>query len=293
MNNRILIIATALISVVVLLLGWFLGVSPKLAEAATNEGERRNIEAQNLVHEAELAALIAQFEEVDDIKERAEKLRLSLPPGADLSRFIRQLNGLGAGAGLAITDVTISQALPYVPGTVEAPPPPAAEAEGEATEGEAAVPDPTATEGQPVATSALVNETNFIAIPVSILTAGSYESTLAFLKGLQTGERLMLVTNLSVTTVVVEGQAAARGEAAVPGSVSYETNVTGYIYVLIDPTYVPPLEGDTNEDGVVDDQDLIVIVDGEVIVGEELPDEEPVDGETTDETTDEATPAPE
>lgn len=260
MNNRILIIATALVSVVVILLGWIIGVSPKLAETAANELERSGVESQNLVLEAELAALIEQFEGIDEIKERIETLRLSLPPGAELPRFIRQLNGLAVGSGVAISNLTTSAALPYTPA---APVAPAPAAEGETpVDGEAVVPDPAVTDGLPLVTSSLVNATNFIAIPVTIVTSGSYEGTLAFLKGLQSGERLLLVTNLAVNSALIDEV------------LTYEATITGYIYVLVDPTYDPPLEGDVNGDGVVDDADVV-----EVEVVEPTIEEEPLDGE--------------
>jgi hypothetical protein len=265
-SNRILVIGTALISIIALMLGWLLGVSPKLAEAAVDDRERTNVEAQNLVHEAELAALIKQFEGIDDIRDRLDDLRESLPPGADLPRFIRQLSALGANSGVAITDLTTGSAISYVPTVSDVPAAPVdgegmvegeALVEGEApVEGEALVADPATTAGQPVVTSSLVTAENFILIPFTVQTAGGYEGTLGFLKGLQTGERLYLVTNLGVATVAVEGAPAARGVAGIPASLSYETTITGYLYVLVDPTYVPPVEGDSDGDGVADAEQI-------------------------------------
>ena len=46
-GNRIWMIGTALAIVGIVLLGWFLGVAPKLAEARSANEQRTTVEAQN------------------------------------------------------------------------------------------------------------------------------------------------------------------------------------------------------------------------------------------------------
>jgi hypothetical protein len=71
-------------------------------------------------------------------------------------------------------------------------------------------------------TDASITGSNFIVIPVKVNTAGTWENTLAFIKGLQTGTRLFLVTGMNSSR-----------NATDPNTLDSE--IDGYIYVIVDP----------------------------------------------------------
>ena len=77
---------------------------------------------------------------------------------------------------------------------------------------------PVAPQAPPLVTNPKITAANFIAIPIALKISGQYANVLNFVKGLQAGERLFLVTNLSTKTVV-------------PSTV--DADITGLIYVLL------------------------------------------------------------
>jgi Tfp pilus assembly protein PilO len=56
-KNKIWIAGSVLLMVVALGLGWFLGIAPQLASAATAESQRAGVQALNAKQEATLASL--------------------------------------------------------------------------------------------------------------------------------------------------------------------------------------------------------------------------------------------
>jgi len=56
-STRVWSFATVLLIIVVVALGWFLGISPKLAEAARFDSDRLAVQAQNEVTRAAIAQL--------------------------------------------------------------------------------------------------------------------------------------------------------------------------------------------------------------------------------------------
>jgi hypothetical protein len=67
----------------------------------------------------------------------------------------------------------------------------------------------------------LITGSNFVDIPVTIAVSGQWDQSLAFIKGLQTGKRLFLVTGI-VTKQADDGSGLT-------------TTISGFIYALIDP----------------------------------------------------------
>jgi hypothetical protein len=60
-------------------------------------------------------------------------------------------------------------------------------------------------------------------VPVSITIEGTWSQTLAFVKNLQTGQRLYAVGSI--------GSKQKADDAA-----QYQTTVTGYVFAVLDPT---------------------------------------------------------
>lgn len=204
MNSKMWILIAAILSVAVLAMGWFLGVSPKLDEMNSANDQRVSVEQQNKLHEARVAELKKQFENIDELKEKLAEFQLALPPGDELSTFLGQLHALEASSGVLLTKFAASDGQSYV-----------------------AAPGAT--------TNPLVTADNFVAITIDLTVTGTRGQVIDFLNDLQYGDRLFLVTKLTVA----QDQSGSSGseEGAVGG---YTGTITGFVYVLVDPSAPPP-----------------------------------------------------
>ena len=86
------------------------------------------------------------------------------------------------------------------------------------------VPDetvPGAADAPAAASSSLVTTDNFVAVPITISVAGSFDAVLQFLDGLQDGERVMTVTAFNSSAPSADAPDQVTGQIA------------GLIYVLL------------------------------------------------------------
>lgn len=220
-RNRLWILGTVLLIVATVMLGWMLGIAPKLSEARAANTERATVEAQNSEYEAQLATLKTQFESIDDLEAELDSLRQEVPNDADLPDFLRQLDKIGQAHSVTFTNIQVSDAQPYAP---LVPPEPAASTESaddSATDPAAAAASPQPRAIDPTVNSRITAE-NFVAIPVSVSVDGSYDNVLAFIKGVQEGTRLTLVTAFNTAA------------ATDPKATTITASVSGLIYVLLD-----------------------------------------------------------
>jgi len=219
-THRLLSALTVFLMVVLVAAGWFLVAQPQLAAAATANATLADVQSQSAATEATIKQLIGEQKDLPRLTKDLAALRLSIPAGAESSAYINGLDALAAASGVTITDLKLDDPVVYSSPAPAAPAPTAG-----------AKPSPTPTpSASPVATPVKTGWTpptdpritgaNFIAIPVSVTTAGTWDTTLTFLKGLQTGTRLFLITGIS-TDVETSG--------------SLKATAKGYIYVLLDP----------------------------------------------------------
>lgn len=208
-SSRIWVIVAVLLSVAIVALGWVVGVSPKLTEAATADSQRSSVEANNQLQEIQLAKIKEQFENIDGLRSQLDELHLQVPKSADLARFVGELHSLEQATGATIQTLTASDPQLFVPGL-----------------------DGT---GQTVEGAEKLTDGRFIVIPVAITLTGTQANIMDFISGLQTGERLVLVTNLAITnaTIVPEESPVGvdNGETGPPESTA---SISGYMYVLLD-----------------------------------------------------------
>lgn len=220
-SNRLWVIGTVTLMLVVLVAGWFLGAQPLVAAAEAADAERSTVDAQNASTQAELVQLEADNAKLPQLEKEYGVLQDSIPGSADTSPFINGLDALAASAGVKVVGFTVAEPAAYtVPASAIAPvvdpnatPDPAATA---APTGPAA---PVA--GYTVVTNPLITPENFVGIEVSIGVHGQYGSVLNFIDGLQTAKRLFLVTG------ILSAKDADSGSENVVSA-----RVTGLIYVL-------------------------------------------------------------
>ena len=200
MNNRLIVFVTALASVAIIALGWFLGVAPRLADAATAEVERQSVAAQNEGLEVQLGQLREDFERIDELRAEVAELRASIPDFADYAGFVSELNGLAASTGAVVSRLSVGDAswYPSAQASAEAPAEDAPAAPPEGVASAAGVPTEAAAGPVqvPIDTS-LVNGSNFVAIPVTIEVTADYDQAVSLIGALQAEKRLFLVTGFA------------------------------------------------------------------------------------------------
>ena len=205
MNNKFWLLIAGVLGVAILAMGWFLGVSPKLDEMNAANEQRTTVEAQNKVYEAKLTELEKQFAQIDELKAELATAQLGLPPGDELSTFLGQLHSLESSSGATLTKFAASDGQGYV-------------AAAGAT------------------TSPLVTADNFVAITIDLTVTGTRTQVIDFMSDLQYGDRLFLVTKLTVA----KDAAGSEGAGTPDKPADYSGSITGFVYVLVDPSAPPP-----------------------------------------------------
>ena len=153
---------TAIACIAIIALGYFLGVSPKIAEAAKADADRVAVEQQNSIYEIQLAGLIEQYEGIDEIRAELEELQRSLPPGDGQADLLSALDSAAVANGVSVAAFTQGGAVPYA---------------GEAGSGGTLV-------GVPI---------------TATLIAADYRSIMALVKQMQDGPRLFMVSKFTLS----------------------------------------------------------------------------------------------
>lgn len=215
LDHRTKVIIGAVVMVLIIVAGWFLGAQPQLSQAAIASEQTATVTAANVAAQERLVSLAAENEELPALQQQLAELSASIPASANTSAMLTDINAIAAASGVTVDGVAFDAAASYAT---------AADADPSAP----VTADPLAPYSDSRITSA-----NFISIPVRVDVTGSYDAVLSFLAGVQGGTRLFLVNNFSST------RNAASGEDAAAASVS--ATVGGYVYVLVDAsTVVPP-----------------------------------------------------
>lgn len=220
-SNRIWVGGSLALAAIVLLTGWFVGVSPMLSMAAKTESDRSMVMAQNQMLGIALSNLKERYTKLGALKSTLADLRVPLPGDADMPEFFQQLNRVQNATGAAVTSVTVSDGLPFLPVIADipveqAPVDPAADGT-QTTVADVSAPAEIGPASIPGAD--LLTPDSFISIPVGLTATGSLEQVSAFLNALQTGNRLFLVTKF---TLVKD-----------PAGGAYSVNVSGFAYTVV------------------------------------------------------------
>ena len=224
--NRIWTIGSILLIVVIVAAGWLLGIQPQLAAADAANQSRAQVHSSTVANQAVLEQLKKDYQGIAQLKQQLAALRQAVPAQADASAFVTELNALAGAHQVTVKSIVVSDAKPYVP-----PAAPASSAAPSASP--APTPSPTLAPRPPAGTAPgasnpQITSANFIVIPVQVTVSGPYGNVLDFVAGLQTGQRLFLVTAISsgVTTPGPTGPGTA-----VPGTTA--STVSGFMYVLL------------------------------------------------------------
>ncbi|WP_157157211.1 type 4a pilus biogenesis protein PilO [Diaminobutyricimonas sp. LJ205] len=215
-RSRLWIVGSVMVMVALVALGWFVGIAPKLAEASAADQERTSVANANLVHEALVGELKRLNDDLPVLQAELAEVRKAMPDDPAIATLLGQLNELANGSGVVITSFTASTPADVVSVPVAAPPAGETPADGAPADGTAAAAAAPSTTPAPVT----IAGSQFVSIPVSISVNGDPANAASFIKSLQFGERLVLITDLTMT---------APTEEAVGVS-----TFNGFIYVLRD-----------------------------------------------------------
>lgn len=172
-STRIWSFATAIIIIIVIALGWFLGISPKLADAARFNTDRQSVVAQNELARATLAQLQADFEQIDTLLLELEELRAEFPTDAAYDDAVEELLTTMLSAGLSLENVALTEPAPTSAGVLEnGDEPPAPEVDGDG----------------------VLPAGSLLRISVSVTVSGELPRILSYIQNLQESARFAIVS---------------------------------------------------------------------------------------------------
>jgi Tfp pilus assembly protein PilO len=214
-RTKLWIVAIALVAVVVVLLGWFTGIEPKLAEARKADNERASVATVNEAHERTVLTLRKLDDRLPELEKDLAAFRVALPTDPAVSTLLGQLNELALKNSVGIESITAGTPLELTP---PAPVPGAAPAPADSTADVPAADQPTP--DAPAADAPAVPvTTDLISIPITVIVNGDAASMAAFIRSVQYGPRLFLVTDLVID---IEGSGG-------------KSTLDGLVYVQPDP----------------------------------------------------------
>ncbi|PZE35246.1 MULTISPECIES: hypothetical protein [unclassified Curtobacterium] len=224
-RNRLNMLLAVVAMVVVALAGFFLGVQPHLAQAASDRTDQVSVDATNRTTAAELARLKDRAKSLPAMKAELAELTTSVPSSANMSAFYGAVDSVAARAGVKVSAITTSDAVAYTAPVAASTAAGTEDSSASATD--EATPEPTAAStGAATApvTDPAISAANFSAIPVSVSVDGSFDQALSFVGGMQDGARLFLVTTVS---------SSISQESTDPAAAAATTwTFGGYVYVL-------------------------------------------------------------
>jgi len=199
--TRIWTFATVIAIILIVALGWFLGASPLLTQAASANAERLAVEAQNAQARATLDELERDSSRLPELSAEVAALETEFPPGPDYAGVIDELLRELAPASVVLESVSLTEPLPADP-------------EFDASD-EGTLPRGT-----------------LLSLSVSVQIAGTLDDGLAYADAIQRSPRFAIVsavqfsagagedeadgvgsTSLTLTLYVITGESRTAGEA--------------------------------------------------------------------------------
>ncbi len=215
-KNRIWLLAFALGTIGVLALGWFVGISPRLAETAAADEQREQVELTNAQYERQLAQLKKDAEGIDGLRAELAELGLKFPAQPGDEDLLSALEAYATGSGVVLNAVTWS--------------------DGRLVSAEAANGD--------APSSGLAPDGALVALPVVVDFTGSYAASQEFIRKVQ---------EVSARHILVAGFSYTVSETGVD---NYRVSLSLILFMIVDseanapaePTEEAPAEEEPTED---------------------------------------------
>jgi hypothetical protein len=202
----------ALVALLIVVMSWFMVISPELSAAAALRTQATDADLQNSVTQGKVAKLRLQAEHLGELTTSLASALEALPTSSGLPAFTRQLSAQGTLSHVDVTSIVI--------GSISS-----VNADGATgTTPTTTTPAPTATAP---ANAGSTSAGSVYAIPVTVISSGSLTHELAFLKAIQTlGPRRALLTST---------QFAPGGGGAQGASIDRSATVTVQLTVFSAP----------------------------------------------------------
>jgi Tfp pilus assembly protein PilO len=230
-RNRLNMLIAVLAMAVVAAAGFFLGVQPQLAQAASNKVQQITVEATNVTTATELTRLRQRAKTLPQMQAELAALQASVPSAANMSSFYTEIDRIAASSGVTVSAITTSDAIAYT-SPASASSSDAATSAATAAPSTGSTPEPSATASASAAPTApavttdpAITAANFSVIPVSVSVDGSFDQALSFVSGTADGARLFLVDSISSST--------SQSSATATVAASTTWTFAGYVYVLL------------------------------------------------------------
>jgi Tfp pilus assembly protein PilO len=106
--DRIWIFAGAAAIVLLVVVSWFLLISPKYAEAADIREQAGTTRTQQVTLQHKITELKQQNSQLPTFRAALKKSQAALPSDSDMPDFLRQLQASGDNANVVVSNVTVS-----------------------------------------------------------------------------------------------------------------------------------------------------------------------------------------
>lgn len=248
-QHRIISLASILAMLLIPVVGWFLVAQPQFAAAAAADQQTADTQAQIETSAAIVEKLKADSANLPELTTTLDGLRSSIPAGVDSSAYIDGLDALAGANSVTITSLTVGDPAAYV--AAIPPVDPNAVVPDPSAEGDAAAAAPAVVADPAFVTNDLITSSSFVTIPVTVAVSGDYARMLDFVKGLQSGNRLFLVSAISTARDTTTGTLTATVEGfiyALPGGLPGDPSPVSTQVKIMDTPVVAPVETDAPED---------------------------------------------
>ncbi|HZC74073.1 MAG TPA: hypothetical protein VE442_25530 [Jatrophihabitans sp.] len=190
---------------IVAVAGWFLIVHPELSNTSSLHGQTDETRTQNVALQGNITRLEQESAKLPELKASLAKAQAALPGDNGLATFTRQLQAAVARTHVTVSSITAGTPSPVNAGSSSAPTATSAtEASTTATASTG-----TSTPSSPASASApAATPVGIYSIPVTIAISGAPANELAFVKAVQNGARVALVTSTQMTARSIGGTAA-------------------------------------------------------------------------------------
>jgi hypothetical protein len=218
MNNRTWIFGTIAFSLVVIILGWVLAISPKINELADNAVALSAAQQQQASARADLEALKAQYANIDVIRAQLALIQLSLPIDGDYPDLHQEVSDVCDATGVSLKG-WVNNTPVFIAATTTTP-------VGEPDPSSTAAPvDPaTPADGQPAAGGSLLA----IPIDITVVNARGFAPLYNFVEKMRLSSRLLVVTGIAAEVKQVDGRP------------QYSMTLSVFVYSVVNPNAAPP-----------------------------------------------------
>lgn len=196
--------AAALASVLVLVAGWFLLVSPQRDNADAISAQADSQVQANAITQTKIDQLKAEYTNMPALQQQLALLQTHLPQTPNMPSLLRSLSQAATSSGVTLMAVTpVAPAALSGAGTVQAAP---AGAGG----------------------SALSAPGQVDVIGMTVQISGPFANTRLFLSSLEAMPRAFLVTGLNIARATSSGGASSGAAPTTPGGLT--TTITGRVF---------------------------------------------------------------